>query len=1072
MIKKGFWFSITMPLLLSSGSWAGSTEAAGRTRSEAPVPTPQVIRAEGRRLFVEQIRPLLRDRCQGCHNSQSRQSGLDLSTNEGILKGGSRGVIVVPGKVEESRLYLHVAHQLEPHMPFLSAKLPREMIALLAFWIRVGAPLGEPGPEEASAGGSAGLDRQSQPSGSDSRTDDKTAEESVSSDSGQEHWAYDPPQRPKVPKVKEPGWVRNPIDAFIAADRGRLGLEPLPRAKRRVLLRRIYLDLIGLPPTPEQLRSFLEDTSSDAYEETVEDLLSSPQYGERWGRHWMDVWRYSDWYGYKTAVRYSQRHIWRWRDWIIESLNQDKGYDRMIVEMLAADEVASDDPSVLPATGYLVRSRYIFNRNVWLQDAVDHTASAFLGITLKCARCHDHKYDSVTQEEYYRFRAFFEPYDIRTDRVAGQTDTMKDGLPRTYDAEPRKPVGTIPEIYAQTFKFLGGDENRPDKKRPLDPGVPTVLGRSDLDVREVNLPLESSYPALRRFVGEDLLTQARLEIEKIEKAWQEARNTLRRAQQRVESAPAVAEARSASEIDFKRQILPIFEARCLTCHDSRKAVSGLALDHLDSILEGGEKNGPAVIPKMGAESPLIVYLRGEKQPRMPLDTAPLTPEQISFISSWINQLPEEPPTVVLRRAREAEELALKELAWARAQLPALGARLAADQGRFSEPPDPEADSLAEEARRLERRASLLRAEANLLKARQKLTSALEAPQPDQEEDKRRLERKVARVRKEVKAAEASLGQATKSYTPLGKLYPRTSSGRRLALARWMANPKNPLTARVAVAHMWSRHFSQDLIPTVTDLGLNGEPPTHPELLDWLAVELMERNWSMKAIHRLMVTSNTYQMQSGFGDSASSNRAKDPDNRYYWRRRPHRLEAEAVRDSLLQVAGQLDSTLGGPTIPADKAQDSYRRSLYFQHTPHTQSTFLKLFDAADPTQCYRRSQSIVPQQALALANSELSLTLARLLGRDIDRLTGGEGHEARFIEEAFQRVLGRLPSNEEHEASWRFLKEQENLLRNPADLTRFEGTGAAEVAPAEEPDLRARESLVHVLFNHNDFVTVR
>ena len=1070
MSKKGFRLSITMLLLLSLGPWAGSTEAAARSGSEeAPEPTSQAIRAEGKRLFVEQIRPVLRDRCVGCHGSTSKQSGLDLSTDQGILKGGSRGAIVVPGNVNESSLYLRVAHRQEPHMPFLSAKLPEEMIALLGFWIRVGAPLGEPGLDHTSAG----PDRQSQSSDSDSPIDDKTPDESVSSDPSKEHWAYQPPKRPKVPEVKDPGWVHNPIDAFIAADRDRLDLAPLPRAKKRVLLRRVYLDLTGLPPTPGQLRSFLEDPSPDAYGEVVEKLLSSPQYGERWGRHWMDVWRYSDWYGYKTAVRYSQRHIWRWRDWIVESLNQDKGYDRMIVEMLAGDEVAPSDPEILPATGYLVRSRYIFNRNVWLQDAVDHTASAFLGITLKCARCHDHKYDPISQEENYRFRAFFEPYDIRTDRVAGQTDTMKDGLPRTYDAEPREPKGEVPAIYGQTFKLLGGDENRPQKERPLEPGVPSVLGRTDLVIREIDLPLEASYPALRPLVAEDLLTQARLEIEKAEKTWQEARHSLKCAHRQVESAQAPAETHSASDINFERQILPIFESRCLTCHDSRRGVSGLVLDHLDSILEGGEKNGPAVIRKNSGGSPLILYVKGEQQPRMPLDTPPLTEEQISLISSWIDRLPEESPKVVLRRASEAETLALKELAWARAQLPAVKARLAADRSRFSEPPDPNADSLAEEARGLERRASLLRSEANLLRARQKLTWALEAPQPHEEKAKRRLERKIALVRKEVKAAETSLGQANESYTPLGKLYPRTSTDRRLALARWLASPENPLTSRVAVAHMWSRHFGQDLIPTVTDLGLNGKPPTHPELLDWLAVELRERNWSMRAIHRLMVTSNTYQMQSGFGDPESSNRTKDLDNRYYWRRKPNRLEAEAIRDSLLQVAGQLDSTLGGASIPASKAQESYRRSLYFQHTPHTQSTFLKLFDAADPTQCYRRSQSIVPQQALALANSELSLTLARLLGRDISRQTAAAGQqESRFIEEAFQRVLGRPPSEKEHQASKSFLKEQGDLLRNPSALTRFGGAGAAEVTPADEPDLRARESLVHVLFNHNDLVTVR
>ena len=368
---------------------------------------------------------------------------------------------------------------------------------------------------------------------------------------------------------------------------------------------------------------------------------------------------------------------------------------------------------------------------------------------------------------------------------------MKDGLPRTYDAEPREPKGEVPAIYGQTFKLLGGDENRPERGRPVEPGVPSALGTADLVIREIDLPLETSYPALRPFVAQDLLAKARLGIETSKKAWQEARHALERAQQRVESAQAPAKARSASDINFERQILPIFEARCLTCHDSRRGVSGLVLDHLDSILEGGEKNGPAIIRKNSAESPLILYLKGEQQPRMPLDTPPLTEEQISLISSWIDRLPEESPKVVLRRASEAEAVALKELAWSRAQLPALKARLAADQSRFSEPPDPNADSLAEEARRLERRASLLKAESNLLRARQKLTWALEAPQPDEEKAKSRLGRKIARVRSEIKAAETSLGQANEGYTPLGKLYPRTSTGRRLALARWIASPGEP-----------------------------------------------------------------------------------------------------------------------------------------------------------------------------------------------------------------------------------------------------------------------------------------
>ena len=334
MRKKGFLFSNAMLLLLLSRAWIGSTEAAGKSgRKEAPELSSQAIRAEGKRLFVEQIRPLLRERCLGCHGSESRQSGLDLSTDQGILKGGRRGTIVVPGKVKESSLYLQVAHLQKPHMPFLTAKLPKEMIALLAFWIGVGAPLADAGTSEKPKSAPAGLDQE--PTNADFPTAKQMSEKSPSSGADRKHWAFQPPQQLEIPQVKDPGWVRNPIDAFIASDHDRLDLEPMPRAKKRVLLRRVYLDLIGLPPTPAQLRSFLEDLSPNAYDKVVMDLLSSPQYGERWGRHCMDVWRYSDWYGYKTEVRYSQRHIWRWRDWIVESLNQDKGYDRMIVEILA-----------------------------------------------------------------------------------------------------------------------------------------------------------------------------------------------------------------------------------------------------------------------------------------------------------------------------------------------------------------------------------------------------------------------------------------------------------------------------------------------------------------------------------------------------------------------------------------------------------------------------------------------------------------------------------------------------------------------------------------------------------------
>jgi hypothetical protein len=246
--------------------------------------------------------------------------------------------------------------------------------------------------------------------------------------------------RPGVPGNKAEGgrqkdeWGRNEIDAFVLERQRAHGVTPSREAPRGVLLRRVYLDLVGLNPTPEEIAAFEGDESSDAYEKVVDRLLADPRYGERWGRHWMDVWRYSDWAGWAGGgqIRDSQPHIWRWRDWIVESLNADKPYDRMVLEMLAGDEAFPEDESALRATGFLVRNYKKLSREQWMEDVVNHTSRAFLGVTMHCAKCHDHKFDPVTQEEYYRMRAVFEPHNVRIDPVAGVTDATKDGLPRVF----------------------------------------------------------------------------------------------------------------------------------------------------------------------------------------------------------------------------------------------------------------------------------------------------------------------------------------------------------------------------------------------------------------------------------------------------------------------------------------------------------------------------------------------------------------------------------------------------------------------------------------------------------------
>ncbi|HJT34936.1 MAG TPA: DUF1549 domain-containing protein, partial [Pirellulales bacterium] len=326
---------------------------------------------------------------------------------------------------------------------------------------------------------------------------------------------FRPIERPKVPSAARPDWVRNPIDAFIAAEHQQHALTPRPEASRHVLLRRVYLDLIGLPPTREQLHAFLNDRSPVAYENVVEQLLASPQYGERWGRHWMDVWRYSDWAGWTDGkqIRDSQPHIWRWRDWIVESLNADTGYDQMLREMLAADELYPGDSAKLRATGYLVRNYKMLSRETWMQDTVMHTAQAFLGLTLGCARCHDHMYDPIGQDEYYRFRAIFEPHQVRLDRLPGQPDTTQDGLARAYDAD----------VAVATYLFERGDDRKPDKEHPLAPGVPSLLGPIEFKPEAVALPPVVYYPGLAPFVQQETLAAAEAQVVKAQAALHDAR---------------------------------------------------------------------------------------------------------------------------------------------------------------------------------------------------------------------------------------------------------------------------------------------------------------------------------------------------------------------------------------------------------------------------------------------------------------------------------------------------------------------------------------------------------------------
>ena len=848
--------------------------------------------------FVRDVQPILEAHCLSCHGQKKQKGRLRLDSKGAALRGGGSGAVLVPGRSKESRLFQVL---LDPNpderMPKDADPLKKEQIEILRRWIDRGAAW----PDSASG----------------------------KEPKAELHWAYVRPRSPAVPSPKDPLWSRNPVDQFVARERELRGLSPRPEAPRPLLLRRVFLDLLGLPPTRAELEAFLSDPAPDAYEKVVDRLLGDPRYGERWGRHWMDIWRYSDMSEFEqNQILSSQRHLWRWRDWIVESLNADKGYDRMIQEMLAGDELAPLDPDTLRATGFLARNYYKLNRNVWLDLTVEHTTKAFLATTLNCARCHNHFFDPLSQEEYYKVRAFFEPYDVRTDPVPGEPDPVKAGLARVYDAHADDP----------TYLFVRGEDRNPDKTHSLPPEVPRALGGKPLHIESRKVPREATLPGKLDFVKRDLLGAAE-----------------RDATQARGKVDAILVSISKLQAEAAREGKP---------PESDKAARALqaALEEL-----------PLVLQAMPVAEAKLVSLRATLEAERMEDAGDRTSE--AFV----------------RAAHEAQA--------AQRTLEVLELRLGQARARHA------VVKAGDDKKRGEARKKLAETDEALAKAE------AEAAKPATADY----------VRRKVES------------------YPAVSTGRRSALAAWIADAENPLTARVAVNHVWMRHFGRALVPTVFDFGTQGQRPSHPALLDWLAIEFIREGWSLKKLHRLLVTSATYRMDSTPDPAAL---ATDPENRFLWRMAPRRLEAEAVRDSLLYVSGRLDATRGGPELDEGQGLASRRRSLYFRHTPEKRMEFIAIFDGAGATECYARTPTIVPQQALALLNSTLTLDGADLLAKKLS----GEGNFAGFVTAAFETVLSRPPSSQEQEECARFM------------------TGG------DSP--RARGNLIHVLLNHHEFVTVR
>ncbi len=771
---------------------------------------------------------------------------------------------------------------------------------------------------------------------------------------------FEPVTRPEVPKVKNTKWARNPIDTFIAEQHEIQKLKPRPEAPKEILLRRVYLDLIGLIPTPNEMQAFLKDRSRNSYEKVVERLLADPRYGERWGRHWMDVWRYSDWAGYKEEVRDSKPHIWHWRDWIVESLNSDKSYDRMVREMWAADELAPEDSDALRATGYLVRNWKLLSREAWMEDTMNHTSRAFLGVSMHCAKCHNHMYDPIPQKEYYNMRAIFEPYGVRTDRLPSEPDIKKDGLPRVFDTN----------LTAKTQFFIRGDERTPDTNIVITPGVPKFLG-GKFHVEPVQLPLLAYRPDRREFNVQNAIAS-------VEKTVAEARAALEKLKNNKETKPE-----------------QMVEA------------------------EGRIKFAEA------KQQSVLATIRAEKLEEK-RDSAEWKAAAREACSAQRN--------FAVLETKEKLETLRKEQADAQAKV----------------------DEAAKKTNTTV--AAELAANTDLLDRAMKVLKSAET--------------NFNKAEKAFAEAEKDLNEpVTTSYKSRQiEKYPTTSTGRRRAFANWVTEKNNPLTARVAMNHVWLRHFGQAIVPSVDEFGGNGRPPSNPKLLDWLAAEFMAQNWSMKKMHRLLVTSSAYRMSSSWD---AANARLDQDNVYLWRMNPQRMEAESVRDNLLYVTGQLDEKMGGPEIPSAKALASKRRSLYIQNAAEKESEFMQIFNGPSVTECYERKPSVMPQQALALANSELSFAQAKVLAADFEKEKSDS-----FIQKSFERILNRKPKASELKLCQEFLQkqtermEQEKKSVDEKPVVANAKSNAAKPPSAPSPQERARQNLILILFNHTDFVTIR
>jgi hypothetical protein len=823
-----------------------------------------------------------------CHGREPLMANLDLRTRDGALKGAQHGPVVVPGDAAASHFYRRLLGQEQPQMP-LGGRLTDAEIETLKAWIDSGA--------EWDAGVTLGNPVVS------------AAPVKKFTDQQRKYWAFQRVVKPMTPVVKDRAWVRSPIDAFILAKLEDKKLRPNAPADKITLLRRATVDLTGLPPTPEEVQEFLTDNSPDAFAKVVDRLLASPRYGERWGRHWLDLARYADTNGFKTDE--TRPNIWRYRDYVIQAFNQDKPYDRFIREQIAGDELYPDDFNARIAVGF---NRHFtdetnqpvieLRRQEILNDITDTVSAAFLGLTYGCARCHDHKFDPILHKDYYRLQAFFSNIREQDDLVL-LSGTEMDAYKRQLAVWDAKTADIRKEMHA----------------------IVEPIGRARRD-----------YYSIRFSAG--------------------TKEALSTPPEKRSPLQALLALKAMPQITYQDQALAKYQD-----------------------------------PEFG--------------------TAALTAEQKKRFA------------VLDAELKKYESL---------------------------KPNPPMAQTIIDNGR--EAPKSFILAAGNW-----------DVP------------------RDEVQPGFLTILDPTdaKIVQPEGM----NSTGRRSALANWLADPQNPLTPRVMVNRIWHYHFGRGIVGTPSDLGIMGERPSNPQLLDYLASAFVENGWSIKKLHRLIMLSSTYQESSASQPAAA---AVDPDNKLHWRYERHRAEGEVIRDSMLLTSGKLNLKMGGsgvsPPLPpgavaggrysaapmaTDPAQ-SNRRSVYIFAKRNMVYPMLDAFDAPNPQEtCGRRFRTVIPSQSLILMNDALVSEWSSALASRVLNDAGLSSEQQ--IERAYRLVLSRPPNTTERAAVQEFMQQQSSLLQER--LARNEKVPVPEKLPNGLEPARAAAfvDFCHALLNSNEFLYV-